>query len=112
MKDKYQVYIRKEGTRVYYKNGLIHREAGPAVVRVEDIELYTNLSDKGLHEETFKQVANDMFCASHKDYKSNVSSYFLEGKLYEQDEFDIIIFNKRLEKELPLSELNDKKVKI
>jgi hypothetical protein len=54
--DEYLVYTKENGNKLYYKNKKLHREVGPAIVILEDIEKYTNLSDENLYLPTDKPV--------------------------------------------------------
>jgi len=140
--DKYTLQI-KDRCQFYYKNGKLHREAGPAIVIEEDINKFTNLADKDLYIEIKKEssiVENISETGKGKSkinskalrsitlnktsypvitfespieyiYETN-SSYWLEGVLYSKKEFDSILLKKEMDKDLPITEIKDKKIKL
>jgi hypothetical protein len=55
-KDEYLVYLKHDGSKLYYKNKKLHRESGPAIVIKEDIDKYAKLLDENLYTETDKPV--------------------------------------------------------
>lgn len=67
--DEYVVYLKHDGSRLYYKNKKLHREIGPAIVIEEDIDKYTKLLDENLYTETDKpvEVIEFMAGATSKD---------------------------------------------
>lgn len=89
--DEYLVFVRKgDGSRFYYKNRKMHREAGPAIVCPTEIEKYTGLSDEGLHKET----VIDLLII---DSGAEVSTINLE-KLYE---FTVVEDSKEITMSIP-----------
>ncbi len=106
-----------EGKFFYYKNGKLHREAGPAVVIVPKKEEFTNLGDEHLYKEEIIAEHNPkdyqtLFIESvEKNATVTVAAYhYLEGKPYTEEEFQIIKAKNELDKELP-TDLNNHKNK-
>jgi hypothetical protein len=121
-KDEYIVYINDYKTRYYYKNGKLHREAGPAVVRGSHIENYQGLVDKYPYKEILLHTyeAPKGYESQDLQYEDNLSwytaMYYLEGKPYSQKEFEKIKLaldlNNELSSELASNQSNHKKSKI
>lgn len=99
------------GDHFYYKNGLLHREAGPAILSRFKRRFFQNLGDEGLYKEEILQGN------SPSDYEpeiitelseniDNISDtmmvaiYYLEGQAYTSDEFKDIKAKLDLKKEL------------
>jgi hypothetical protein len=115
--DEYLVYIDEGRTHRYYKNKILHREAGPAYVCTIDVAKYTNLVDEDLYKKVYEPVVktvkkevktengdllNQVFQLYELPIKSTYygSSYYLEGVRYNKDEFEIMVLKQKLEKEL------------
>lgn len=115
-KDKYEMFISDTDKVYYFKNGLLHREEGPAIVISKDREQYTNLNDKDLYKLIDKPAyhpfndpySEDNFESTLFDILSNESEYYLEGKEYIKQEFDVLV----LQKELHTNASIGKKLKI
>jgi antitoxin component YwqK of YwqJK toxin-antitoxin module len=101
-------------TRYFYKNGKLHREAGPALVGNEEKEKYLNLGDEHLYKDVY--IENGI--GAYKTYFRVVdhsfrtlllpSIYYLEGKGYSEKEF----IAEQLKKEMPQNKSQAKKTKI
>jgi len=124
--DEYIVYVEEIGNRFYYKNGKLHREAGPAYVPWCDKEKYTGLSDQDLYKLKCRKHVDDpqyksvyyidepMFPYLDKAglpvkikltekqledklrIRPKYPCYHLEGIEYQKEEFDAIILDKEL----------------
>lgn len=117
----YQVYTDPNNKKMhYYKNGKYHREAGPAVVIADDIEKYSNLSDKDLYKPIdFPRLDS----AINPFRETNIiqlvvnlmmesSKYFLEGIQYSEQEFNALILKKELDNQLQTNNAITKKPKL
>jgi hypothetical protein len=107
------------GFLIYFKNGQLHREAGPAIISIIDKEEYSYSEDKDLYREG--KVKLDIFTkmrvlaniASSTNNK-NVS-YFIDGELFSKEKFYRIKLNKfkkELDNELITNKIETKKLKI
>jgi hypothetical protein len=106
LKNNYIVNINSDGSRTYLKNGLYHRESGPAIVSSLDKNKYLNLGDEELYEKVFttfsKQphyLVNDGLW-EYPVYLSLSTAYYLNGIEYSKEEFDAIKIKKELKEEL------------
>lgn len=119
--DEYIVKIYDDGTRFYYKNNKLHREAGPAIINSKHVEYYINLVDEHLYKEVHqktpkkegKMITIETESGPIITYEGPIeyhysTEYYLEGKPYKKEEFDAIL----LEKELPKQEGQSKKIKL
>ncbi len=134
--DEYIVYVEETGNRFYYKNGKLHREAGPAYVPWREKDKYTGLSDQDLYklkcttyieEPEYKlkyyidEPMHGFLDGSGKPVKltgkqlekylrvrPDYPCYHLEGVEYKKEEFDAIT----LDKELDSKNQKSKKLKI
>lgn len=120
-----------QGSYFFYKNGLLHREVGPAVLleELEDKSPFLNLGDEHLY------TVEILESGSPKDYKearlfertylANLSYsvdsiivlyHYLNGKPYTKKRFEEIKVKldvkNELDKELPITETTNKKMKI
>jgi hypothetical protein len=126
--DEYIVVIEKIGNRFYYKNGQLHREAGPAYVNWEGKEKFTGLEDQELYKKVFKENTDEYYSYVEtneqgaeiiKKLRPTYECYHLDGIEYSKAEFNCIIALQKaeeLDKELgdvqaPIKKI-DKKVKI
>jgi hypothetical protein len=109
--DEYIVIIEKFGNRLYYKNGHLHREFGPACVPWELKEEFTGLKDEGLYKKIIRNRSGN-----YTYNPNNKESYYLEGIGYGKEEFSQIILAKKLQDELNLElkhpQAEKKKLKI
>lgn len=127
MDDKYVVYIRKDGTRFYYKNNKLHRESGPAIVISDDKDKYTKLDDDSLYEKTFQPVLVDVREDMYEvvkfpngkivTYETTMtfyifSQYYLDGMKYSEKEFQTIKLKENMEKDLAEKLENSKRIKL
>jgi hypothetical protein len=118
--DKYEMFIETNYKIYFFKNGKLHREAGPAIVLNKDIEKYTNLSDKVLYKLIDKPLypplvdpySAENFNASFQNIISNDSEYYLEGKEYTEDEFKVLMLKKELDSQLHTNDTISRKPKI
>lgn len=127
-KDEYLVFVRYDKTRFYFKNRKLHREAGPAIVRPEDENKYTNLID----EELYKEVTDSLVSEYGLDEEKIIdlpngkvllileepmsyylgSFYFLDGMQYKEQQFNAIKLRKELSEKLNQQNLLEKKSKV
>jgi hypothetical protein len=119
MEDEYKVgvvtcYI------CYLKNGVLHREGGPALCFIKDEEsLYSFIEspktkkDWKLYTETYNiNVDNIPAFVSMGQFHLTEQHYYLEGKLCKKEEFDTILLKYQLEKELKSNLKESKKLKV
>lgn len=114
------------GVYFYYKNGKLHREAGPAIVSSYDIGRIKGRKpkDESLYKE---EIVKESVPIEHINVDvvddSNVlcpelypATYYLEGQAYTKKQFDelkaIIDMKNELSTELLVNENHSKKVKI
>lgn len=115
------------GTHFYYKNGLLHREAGPAILSRYKRKFFSNLGDEGLYKEEILQEdqPSDYDIDIINELEENVddimdmvvvAKYYLEGQAYASHEFKDIVtklaLKNELDNELASSIHNNKRVKI
>lgn len=120
--DEYIVYINDYQTRYYYKNGLLHRESGPAVIKRNEIELYQNLIDKQPYKEIMLNTYNapknyeGQFLPNENKLTWYTATHYLEGKPYSQKDFEEIKgkidLKNELSSELTKNESKSKNLKI
>jgi len=116
-----------KGSLFFYKNGLLHREAGPAIVTFPNRKTLTKLGDENLYKEKIvksdfpehyspdpidkSELINGKIALIH-----SIAIFYLEGKPYSQEEFEQIkgtfILKNELSKELLESDKLTKKVKL
>ena len=124
LKDNYVVNIKSDGTSYYFKNGLLHRENGPAIINATDKEKYSNLLDESLY---IKEITTHLQEATYLEeedlweypvYLFIATSYYLNGIKYSKDEFVARKFRKELAIELenqlnhPHNQTEIKKIKV
>lgn len=119
--DGYIVEIVKQGTpnnyietRYFYKNGKLHREAGPSIVKDVEKDKYLKLGDEHLYKEVYLENG----IGAYKSYFRVVEHtfrtlllpgiYYLEGQVYSEKEF----MAKQLEKEMHTNKNQSKKSKL
>lgn len=97
----------------YLKNEKIHREVGPAMFFIEDKHKYNIEEDKHLYEEIKCEFSlySDIVMTLQAN-SMNLEQYYLDGVEYSKEEFNIIMLEKELNKELPEKEFKTKKLKI
>lgn len=78
-KDEYLVYTKPVGTKLYYKNKKLHREAGPAIVIPEDLDKYSQLSDSDLYIPTDQPV--ETITVKSNDEKRDASTKITTMKI-------------------------------
>ena len=66
-KDQYQIYIDENKTVYYYKNKELHRENGPAIVKVNERRLDKVEDDNGLYSITFNPVSTKKHLVNNSD---------------------------------------------
>ncbi len=119
--------LNGKGAYYYFKNGLFHREAGPAIIDFDDRHLFDNLLDQDLYEEEIIQKAlPENFEESMLSVKQNrmmdllFVNYYLNGHPYTKEEFERTIRIKNeikaitddLTVGLPNNKIADKKKKV
>jgi hypothetical protein len=107
-----------KGGFFYYKNGRLHREAGPAIIfpKLKD----NNLGDEHLYKEEIITTMNPYGYFSQyvvEDcYEHTPAKYYLEGSGYSKKDFEEIKvkldLKNELSNELSMIQSNNKKVKI
>jgi hypothetical protein len=124
-KDEYLVYNNPSNNAdFYYKNGKLHREAGPAIVINKDIEKYSNLSDKKLYVRVNEPVVPERMVTEiimgfkneiehvKRPWKPDFSFYFLEGKPYTKEEHAALVLEKELSETSSLNQSQQKTKKL
>lgn len=114
MSHKDQYIVNNLGRFVcYYKNGKLHREAGPAVYLMTDKDKYCPLilEDKNLYQLGDIKVGSLPASIILNMGNKKEVYYYLEGISYTKKEFNAILDKKNLNKELELelSKNNKKK---
>jgi hypothetical protein len=85
----------------YFKNGLLHRELGPAVYLKEDKEEYENSLDKALYKPSILESNIEMlFLFFDFSVQKSPPYYYLNGDLYDKEIFNAIIEKQEIKKEL------------
>jgi len=118
-----RVYENGTGAHYYYKNGMLHREAGSAILNPFEVKRYTEEPDKDLYRKEIvedmspnKTQANDPFGLGIKTMYYSISHLYLEGVRYNRPEFEkmleILKQKRQLEAELNQSIEKPKKVKL
>jgi hypothetical protein len=134
--NNYVVEIINDDLYRYYKNGKLHREAGPAKFSSTNKQ-YINLGDEHLYK--IKRVSdnnqiNDISkifdqclkispikgSSSHttmslvlENFNNLLTAYYLDGVEYEKNEFDILKLQRDLSKELlETNKQNKPKIKL
>lgn len=123
--DEYVVIISGNKSKHYYKNGLLHREVGPAIVTSYNKETYSGLSDEHLYKEVLVQsftpsgykpiyVTEEIEDSPRMPYRKAI--YYLDGNAYAKRDFDKRITQMNLKNdlntELLVNQSNTKKPKI
>jgi hypothetical protein len=132
MNEKEDIYIIKRtnngiGACFFYKNGLLHREVGPAVVTLANRDEFLNLGDESLYKETpiDSKFPNgykpeNIFVEDNIKGKNvlvySIAIYYLNGQAYSYKEFEEakikLDLKKELDKELDTSQSNIKRSKV
>jgi hypothetical protein len=117
-----------DGPCYFYKNGLLHRENGAAIVLISKDEL-DKLKDKELYkieiiEEEFPPNYQVNFVFATLDPAKNLgfnraksnAIHYLNGEPYSSEDFEIIKskldLKKQIDSELSITQSNTKKIKI
>ncbi len=106
----------------YFKNGLLHREDGPALVHFDDeANLIAYMTDKDNIKDysLYKEISNEeidkknipAFVAFNLSYLGQ-TCYYLKGSRYSKEEFEAVKLNNQLEIELPKPTPREKKFKV
>lgn len=122
-KDFYTLFIFKSGEKFYFKNNKLHREAGHAIVSALFSNKDNNAVDQHLYDKVLaKNSTGNYFKFKFSDGSETIlespvrymyaSAYYLDGKLYEAQEFKISKLQKELQSQLPTNETAIKKIKI
>jgi hypothetical protein len=127
--DTYIVKRTMDGTGAcfFYKNGLLHREAGPAIVTLSDRDTCLQLGDEHLYKEEsisgnfpedykFEYILENKYIDGRKAQVHTIPVCYLDGKPYSNEEFQEIKtkldLKTELNSELPSIHSNNKKAKI
>jgi len=117
IQDEFILNIHANGSRYYYKNGLIHRESGPAIINPLDKDKYFYTNDVNLYttnllpeSEPFYLKEDDLW--EYPIYLSIRTSYFINGIEYSQKEFEARKLKKELDNELLIKEFENRKTKV
>lgn len=113
--------ITKYGLIYYFKDGLLHRENGPAIISEKHKEQYLNLGDEDLYKpsQSGTSVIDDRLLAfillSHAA-TPEINFYYLNGVHHTEEEFNSILDKKKLHKDLNndliSNQNNSKKLKV
>ena len=114
IKDEY--IIEDNGfTLTFFKNGLRHRKAGPALIWKKNEEKLPNLEEQKLYKVIFKELdsAGRNFLSSVEANSIQNIAYCLEGQSYSEKEFNSLLLNDELGKELTTpTKIDTKKPKV
>ena len=110
-------YVVEDDFIAHFKNGLLHREAGPAVYHIKLKDKYSNLEDKDLYSLKVLKVSPGniiIFYTLTKYYEDpdQVTTFYLEDKELTAKEFYSIKDQKELEQELGINKSTTKKIKL
>jgi hypothetical protein len=128
-KDTYIIKRTRNGTGAcfFYKNGLLHRELGPAIVTLANRDDLLNLGDEYLYKEISidSKFPNDYIpiyilenqCINDRMTQVySIAVYYLNGQAYSKKEFNEakikLDLKKELDKELNIVQSNIKKTKV
>lgn len=128
MENEYTVKIFNDGTRYHYKNNLLHREIGPAILIPEDKQYFKDLSDRHLYKEIFvdEDAPWKIFnqkpiiylpqpLGSFKRYHT-MPVYYLNGEALSDEEFVKVkaklVLKNELSSDLPMNQTTNKPPKI
>jgi hypothetical protein len=122
-KDIYTVFIFKSGERFYFKNNELHREAGFAIVSTLSSSKDNNAVDEHLYDKVLARNSTGNYFTfkfadgSQTRLKSPVrymyaSAYYLDDKIYSEQEFKIAKLQDELQEQLPTNETAIKKLKL
>lgn len=104
LKDNYVLSIKSDGTLYYFKNGLLHRENGPAIINSMDKGKDLNLSDESLYTKEITPYSKEATYLEDDElweypvYLFISTSYYLNGIQYSKEEFTA----RKLRKELAI----------
>jgi hypothetical protein len=131
--DKYTLLKCCDGDGAYFflKNGVLHREFGPAYIseEIEDKSKYLNLGDEHLYEEkitsdfylegfTQETVSENIFVPSLNAVVPAfvILTHYINGQAYTKKDFKKFkrkaFLKKKLDAELPVNQVHSKKIKI
>jgi hypothetical protein len=111
----------------FYKNGLLHREIGPAIIIGATKDDLINLEDSHLYKQeiikagfppnySIKFLLESMPGTTNSETQVVNATYYLKGEPYTEEEFmeakAKLDLKKDLDNELSITQLNPKKVKI
>lgn len=112
-KDNYIVKRTRNGTGAYffYKNGTLHREAGPAIVTLSNREHFLQLGDENLYKEehvnrdlpngySYEYIQEEEIIDGRLTQVSSIPIFYLNGQPYTEKEFNKIKLTLELKKEL------------
>lgn len=127
--DKYIVKRTRGGTGVlfFYKNDLLHREAGPAIVTPSNMDIYLQLGDEHLYEMesintdfpdgyNYEYIKEEEIINGRLAQVAAIPIFYVEGEPYTHKEFQEIKsrldLKNELNSELSTIQTNNKKAKI
>ncbi len=123
--DQYIIIVSRNKTKYYYKNSVLHREEGPAIIHKFHQDKHLDLPDEHLYkiveiEDLMPKGYKDIYVGEDVEDSSRVpfrpARYYLDGKPYSKKEFEQIKekmdLKKELNNELNLNQINIQKVKI
>lgn len=102
-------------TLTFFKNGLPHRKGGPAIMWKKNEEKLPNLYEQKLYKVIFTELdfAGRIFFLNLEPNSIQNISYCLEGQYYSEKEFNSLLLNDDLEKELTTpTKIDTKKQKV
>jgi hypothetical protein len=114
MDNSNQYVIEYNGVNLYYyKNNKLHREVGPAIFSVEDMDSYYKLGDEDLY---VMKYVNPKKSTAKKQY---TPGYCLDNLQYNKDGFEFALKQKNIERlhnnlsnQLSTNDNQSKKIKI
>ncbi len=112
--------IFDEGDYYFYKNGLLHREEGSAIILQFSTNKFKSLNDKDLYKE---EIITNKFPQDYKfkyleigDSGVSLATHYLNGIHYSQEQFEKIKekldLKNELNNELSITKNNTQKPKI
>lgn len=112
-KDNYIVKRTRNGTGAcfFYKNGTLHREAGPAIVTLSNREHFLQLGDEELYKEehistdfpdgySYEYLQQEEIIDGHLAKFTTIPIFYLNGQPYTEEEFNKIKLTLELKNEL------------
>lgn len=91
------------GIVLYFKDGILHREVGPAIFLEKDKDKYFALGDENFYnsiEWRNSLIPNLAILLFMKAAETWINYYYLNGVMHKEEEFNSILDKKNLQKEL------------